>query len=48
MEKLTLLKKNSHNIHLGKQDKECPNLKVHNEEMEKSNQKVWKSETLGQ
>jgi hypothetical protein len=41
LEKLTLSKKKSHNIHLGKQDKECPNLKVHNEEMEQSNQEKY-------
>ena len=36
--KLTLSKKKSHNIHLGKSDKECQNLKVHDDEMEQSNQ----------
>ena len=41
VEKLTLSKKYSNNIHLGMQDKECPNLKVHNEEMEQSNQEKY-------
>ena len=39
LEKLTLSKKKSHNIHIGKQKQNCPSLKVHENNMENQTRK---------
>ena len=41
LEKLTLSKTKCHNVHIGKQSKECPNLKVHGDAMGQSNQEKY-------
>ena len=41
LEKMTLSKKKSHNVHIGKQTKDCPSLKVYGEKMENSNQERY-------
>ena len=41
LEKMTLSKKKSHNVHIGKQTKDCPSLKVHGEKMDNSNQERY-------
>ena len=41
LEKLTLSKSKTHNVHIGKKKSGCPNLKVHGEEMEQSNREKY-------
>ena len=41
LEKLTLSKKKSHNVHIGKQTKSCPSLKVHGNRMDTTNQETY-------
>ena len=41
MEKLTLSKKKCNNIHVGKQNKECPALTIHGNEMKNSKQETY-------
>ena len=41
LEKLTLSKSKTHNVHIGKKKAKCPNLKVHSDEMEQSNREKY-------
>ena len=41
LEKMTLSKKKSHNVHIGKQNKNCPALKIHGEDMGQTNQEKY-------
>ena len=41
LEKLTLSKKKCHNVHVGPNLQNCPNLKVHNNKMDNSNQETY-------
>ena len=41
LEKLTLSKKKCHNVHVGKNIKDCPDLKVHDSKMTNTNQETY-------
>ena len=41
LEKLTLSKKKCHNVHVGKNEHKCNNLKVHGNKMSNSNQETY-------
>ena len=41
LEKLTLSKKKCHNVHVGKNEKDCPDFKVHGEAMTNSKQETY-------
>ena len=46
LEKLTLSKKKCHNVHIGKQNKECPALKIHGSKMETSDRETYLGDVL--
>ena len=46
LEKLTLSRNKSHNVHIGKQSKECPLLKVHENIMEQSSKETYLGDVI--
>ena len=48
LEKLTLSQKKCNNVHVGKNDLYCPELKVHGQKMESSKQETYLGDKINQ